>query len=152
MSDTPGAGDALVSLSDERAVLDILTKSVFGLWDTVNNLTRLRPTKRERYRVTIFGSARIDPNHWVYGAVRDTAAELTRLGNRIEAPHPLAGAYVERLDVTWRIALVDEPIADAVPDHHEILVDDRRRRVRVVSLVDAPQNVRCQVDFAVRAE
>lgn len=67
-------------LSDERAVLDILTKSVFGLWDTVNNLTRLRPTKRDRYRVTIFGSARVDPNRWVYAAVRDTAAELTRLG------------------------------------------------------------------------
>src|SRR3954452_23018480 len=71
---------ALVPLSDERAALDILTKSVFGLWDTVNNLTRLRPTKRDRYRVTIFGSARVDPNHWVYAAVRDTAAELTRLG------------------------------------------------------------------------
>jgi uncharacterized protein (TIGR00730 family) len=69
-----------VPLSDEPAVLDILRQSVLGLWDTVNNLTRLRPTKRDRYRVTIFGSARVDPNHWVYAAVRDTAAELTRLG------------------------------------------------------------------------
>ena len=49
------------SLTD---ILEILTKSVLGLWETVNNLTRLRPTKRERFRVTIFGSARIDPNHW----------------------------------------------------------------------------------------
>jgi uncharacterized protein (TIGR00730 family) len=71
---------SLVPLSDEPAVLDILTKSVFGLWETVNNLTRLRPTRRDRYRVTIFGSARVDPNHWVYAAVRDLAAELTRLG------------------------------------------------------------------------
>jgi uncharacterized protein (TIGR00730 family) len=70
----------LVPLSDEKATLEILTKSVFGLWDTVNNLTRLRPTKRERYRVSIFGSARVDPNHWVYGAVRNLAADLTRLG------------------------------------------------------------------------
>ena len=30
--------------------------------------------------MTIFGSARVDPGHWVYAAVRDTAAELTRLG------------------------------------------------------------------------
>ena len=74
------AGDTLVPLSDEKARLDILTKSVLGLWDTVNTLTRLRPTKRDRYRVTIFGSARVDPTHWVYAAVRDTAAELTRLG------------------------------------------------------------------------
>src|SRR5262245_37663049 len=74
----PGA--TLVPLSDESAVLDILRTSVLGLWETVNNLTRLRPTKRDRYRVTIFGSARVDPNHWVYAVVRDTAAELTRLG------------------------------------------------------------------------
>jgi uncharacterized protein (TIGR00730 family) len=74
----PGTG--LVPLSDEKAALDILAKSVMGLWDTVNTLTRLRPTRRERYRVTIFGSARVTPDHWVYGAVRDLAAELTRLG------------------------------------------------------------------------
>jgi uncharacterized protein (TIGR00730 family) len=75
---TPDAG--LVLLSDETAALDILTRSLFGLWDTVNTLTRLRPTRRDRYRVTIFGSARVDPGHWVYGAVRDVSAELTRLG------------------------------------------------------------------------
>ena len=67
-------------MSDEPAALDILTKSVLGLWEAVNNLTRLRPTNRDRYRVTVFGSARIDPDHWVYAAVRDLAAELTRLG------------------------------------------------------------------------
>jgi len=77
---TAGPGTDLVPLSDEKGALDILTKSVLGLWETVNNLTRLRPTKRDRYRVTIFGSARIDRDHWVYAAVRDAAAELTRLG------------------------------------------------------------------------
>jgi uncharacterized protein (TIGR00730 family) len=80
MSDTRAAAESVVPLSDEPAVLDILTRSIFGLWDTVNTLTRLRPTRRDRYRVTIFGSARVDPGHWVYAAVRDTAAELTRLG------------------------------------------------------------------------
>lgn len=80
MSEPAPASGSTVPLSDEKAVLEILTKSVFGLWDTVNTLTRLRPTKRDRYRVTIFGSARVDPNHWVYAAVRDCAAELTRLG------------------------------------------------------------------------
>jgi uncharacterized protein (TIGR00730 family) len=69
-----------VQLSDEKAAIDILSQAVLGLWDTVNSLTRLRPTKRERYRVTIFGSARVEPTHWVYAAVRDVAAELTRLG------------------------------------------------------------------------
>jgi len=72
-------GDGLVSLSDEKATLEILSKSILGLWDTVNQLTRLRPTKRDRYRVTIFGSARVEPTHWVYSTVREIAAELTRL-------------------------------------------------------------------------
>jgi len=81
INDTRAASDGgLVPLSDEPEVLDILRQSVLGLWDTVNTLTRLRPTRRDRYRVTIFGSARVDPGHWVYAAVRDTAAELTRLG------------------------------------------------------------------------
>ena len=80
MTNDAKAGEPEVLLSDEAATLDILKESVHNLWDAVSNLTRLRPTKRDRYRVTIFGSARIDPSHWVYRAVRDAAAELTRLG------------------------------------------------------------------------
>lgn len=74
------SGTGAVSLADERAVMDVVAKSVLGLWDTVNELTRLRPTKRDHYRVTYFGSARVKPDHWVYAAVRDSAADLTRLG------------------------------------------------------------------------
>jgi hypothetical protein len=44
---------AKVSLADEEGVKRILLDTVFGLWGAVNNLTRLRPSKRERYRVTI---------------------------------------------------------------------------------------------------
>jgi uncharacterized protein (TIGR00730 family) len=69
----------LVSLGDEQKVLEILSGSVLNLWEVVNSLTRLRPTRRDRYRVTIFGSARVAKDHWVYTAVRDVAAELTRL-------------------------------------------------------------------------
>jgi uncharacterized protein (TIGR00730 family) len=69
----------LVSLADEQQVLDVVSSSVFKLWQAVNGLTRLRPTTRSKYRVTIFGSARVPRDHWVYQAVRDLAAELTRL-------------------------------------------------------------------------
>ena len=48
----------IVSLADEEAVKQILVSTVYGLWDIVNNLTRLRPSRNERDRVTIFGSAR----------------------------------------------------------------------------------------------
>jgi predicted Rossmann-fold nucleotide-binding protein len=75
---TPRSSD-VVSLADEHKVLDIVSASVFNLWEAVNSLTRLRPTRRTRYRVTIFGSARVSRDHWVYQAVRDVAAELTRL-------------------------------------------------------------------------
>jgi len=69
-----------VDLGDQERSLEILAQSVLGLWDVVNNLTRLRPTRHDQYRVTIFGSARIQPDHWAYGAVRDLAAELARMG------------------------------------------------------------------------
>jgi hypothetical protein len=76
----PGTGESdIVTLDDEQKVLEVVTGSVLNLWETVNQLTRLRPTRRERYRVTIFGSARVPRDHWVYTAVRDVAAELTRL-------------------------------------------------------------------------
>jgi uncharacterized protein (TIGR00730 family) len=75
---SPGSTE-LVSLGDEQQVLEVVTSTAYKLWDAVNTLTRLRPTKRSRYRVTIFGSARVPNDHWVYQAVRDLAAELARL-------------------------------------------------------------------------
>jgi uncharacterized protein (TIGR00730 family) len=69
-----------VSLADEEAVKQILVSTVFGLWDIVNNLTRLRPSRRERYRVTIFGSARAQPGTYVYDEVKRIAADLAGMG------------------------------------------------------------------------
>ncbi|MBL8793556.1 MAG: LOG family protein [Planctomycetia bacterium] len=69
-----------VSLADEEAVKQVLVGTVFQLWDVVNNLTRLRPSKRERYRVTIFGSARAQPGSFVYEEVKRVAAALADLG------------------------------------------------------------------------
>jgi uncharacterized protein (TIGR00730 family) len=69
-----------VSLADEEAVKEIFVETVFGLWDIVNNLTRLRPSKKERYRVTIFGSARAQPGTFVYEEVKRVAAALAEMG------------------------------------------------------------------------
>lgn len=68
-----------VTLDDEEGVRDILKDTLFGLWATVNNLTRLRPSRRERFRVTVFGSARTEPGHWVYEEVRHMCAGLSAL-------------------------------------------------------------------------
>jgi uncharacterized protein (TIGR00730 family) len=69
-----------VSLADEEAVKQVLVNTVFGLWDIVNNLTRLKPSKREHYRVTIFGSARAKPGSFVYEEVKRIAADLADMG------------------------------------------------------------------------
>src|SRR3954464_10351719 len=69
----------LISLGDEEQVLEVVAGSVLKLWEVVNGLTRLRPTRRERFRVTIFGSARVPQDHWVYRAAHALAAELPRL-------------------------------------------------------------------------
>jgi uncharacterized protein (TIGR00730 family) len=69
-----------VSLADEGGVKEVLVSTVLGLWEIVNTLTRLRPSKRERYRVTIFGSARAQPGTFAYDEVRRIAAALAALG------------------------------------------------------------------------
>lgn len=74
------AKSGTVSLADEDAVKQVLVSTVFGLWEIVNNLTRLKPTKREHYRVTIFGSARAKPGSFVYEEVKRVAAALAELG------------------------------------------------------------------------
>jgi uncharacterized protein (TIGR00730 family) len=70
----------LVSLADEEAVKQILGTTVLDLWKVVNNLTRLRPSKRERYRVAIFGSARAQPGTFVYEEVKRVAAAFASMG------------------------------------------------------------------------
>jgi uncharacterized protein (TIGR00730 family) len=70
----------MVSLADEEAVKQVLVSTVLGLWEAVNNLTRLRPSKHERYRVSIFGSARAQPGTFVYDEVRRVAAALAGMG------------------------------------------------------------------------
>ena len=77
-SEAPRAG-AAVSLGDEDAVKRVLVQSILGLWDVVNELTRLRPSRRQRYRVTIFGSARVRPGTFGYLETRRVAAALAEM-------------------------------------------------------------------------
>jgi uncharacterized protein (TIGR00730 family) len=73
-------GANVVSLADEEAVKKILVDSVLGLWDVVNNLTRVRPSKHDRYRVTIFGSARAKPGTVAYEETKRASKALAALG------------------------------------------------------------------------
>ncbi len=69
-----------ISLADQEAVKQLLVGTVFGLWEIVNNLTRLKPPRSERYRVTIFGSARARPGSFAYEEVKRVAAALAEMG------------------------------------------------------------------------
>ena len=73
-------GASAVSIANEEEVKKILINSVLGLWDVVNNLTRIKPTKRDRYRVTIFGSARAKPGTVAYEETKRAAHLLATMG------------------------------------------------------------------------
>jgi uncharacterized protein (TIGR00730 family) len=79
-NDSQAPKDDRISLADEEGVKQVLVNSVLGLWDVVNNLTRLRPSKHERYRVTIFGSARVKPGSFAYEETKRLAAALAEMG------------------------------------------------------------------------
>jgi hypothetical protein len=76
----PGSENGIVKLSDEEPVRQILIDALFSLWSTANNLSRIRPTTKDRYRVTVFGSARTQSGHWVYEEVERMCAGLSALG------------------------------------------------------------------------
>jgi uncharacterized protein (TIGR00730 family) len=79
MNERTHAGTAAVSLTDEERVKQILVNSILGLWDVVNNLTRLTPSRRDRYRVTIFGSARVQSGSFGYEETKRVAAALAEM-------------------------------------------------------------------------
>lgn len=69
----------IVKLSDEDAAVALLERAVTGLWDVVNDLTRFRRTSRQNYRVTIFGSARLQAGSAAYEGVKKLAASLAAM-------------------------------------------------------------------------
>jgi uncharacterized protein (TIGR00730 family) len=68
------------NLATKDATVALLERAVTGLWEVVNDLTRIRRTTRQDYRVTIFGSARIKSGTPAYEGVKKLAAELTSMG------------------------------------------------------------------------
>ena len=75
----PAGATDVVLLSDEDATTDVVQRAILGLWESIGELTRLRRTRREHYRVTIFGSARIRPATSAYDQVKHLAARLAAL-------------------------------------------------------------------------
>lgn len=69
------------SLDDTAADLaQVIDGSVAQLWETIESLERLQPRNLERFRVSIFGSARTDTSHPLFAQGHDLARRLTEAG------------------------------------------------------------------------
>jgi uncharacterized protein (TIGR00730 family) len=58
---------------------DAIESALDDLWSAINQLTRIK-SPRSRYRVSVFGSARIKPHEPLYEEVKDLAAKLAAQG------------------------------------------------------------------------
>ncbi|AFY76842.1 MAG: LOG family protein [Hydrococcus sp. C42_A2020_068] len=66
--------------SEAETTFAIVQQAVLQLWNVVNGLSSIQPPKRQHYRVTVFGSARIQKDTPLYDDVRWLASELTAMG------------------------------------------------------------------------
>jgi len=61
-------------------LVQVIDGSVAQLWETIESLERLQPRNLERFRVSIFGSARIDESDPLYAAAHTLAKRLADAG------------------------------------------------------------------------
>jgi uncharacterized protein (TIGR00730 family) len=59
---------------------DSIHAAIVQLWGVINRLNQIPPPQCDRYRVTIFGSARLTPEDPLYIDVRQLATVLTQMG------------------------------------------------------------------------
>lgn len=69
------------ALDDATAdLVQIIDGSVAQLWETIESLERLQPRNLERFRVSIFGSARIEESHPLYKEAQELGRRLAEAG------------------------------------------------------------------------
>jgi uncharacterized protein (TIGR00730 family) len=67
----------------KRSTVDpahILDKAIYQLWDTINDLDQIQPERVEHYRVSVFGSSRIQRGDPIYEQAKRLCFELATLG------------------------------------------------------------------------
>jgi uncharacterized protein (TIGR00730 family) len=57
-----------------------IEQAILQLWGVINNLSKIEPPEPDHYRVTIFGSARVQPGDPVYNNVKTMAQRLSSMG------------------------------------------------------------------------
>ena len=74
-SEQPENAAENIAIPDEN-----IEETMFSLYNAINSLNRIKPRRFSRYRVTIFGSARMQPSSPIYQGVQYLAGELTKWG------------------------------------------------------------------------
>ena len=64
---------------ESPATLEIVEQALHNVWSVASSLARIHPPG-DSYRVTVFGSARLGPDHPTYVEIRRLAERLSRLG------------------------------------------------------------------------
>jgi len=67
-------------VSECPEAFDVIEDALLDLWNVVDDLSRIRPSESEYYRVTIFGSSRMREGDPLYDDVRELARELASMG------------------------------------------------------------------------
>lgn len=66
--------------TDPIQTFEVIEDALRDLWRVVDDLSRIRAPKSPFYRVTIFGSSRMEEGDRMYADVRDLAARLAGMG------------------------------------------------------------------------
>lgn len=67
-------------ITDDQVTLGVVEDALASLWNVANKLSRIRAKRRERYTVTVFGSARIRPGQELYEQVKRLTKQLAEKG------------------------------------------------------------------------
>jgi uncharacterized protein (TIGR00730 family) len=100
---------------DETAadLVQVIDGSVAQLWETIESLERLQPRNLERFRVSIFGSARIEKTHPLYGEAQDLAQRLAEAGCDIVTGG--GGGLMQAIDLGASRGAVQQPADGDLP-------------------------------------
>jgi uncharacterized protein (TIGR00730 family) len=102
------------ALDDAAAdLVQVIDGSVAQLWETIESLERLQPRNLERFRVSIFGSARIKASHPLYGEANSLGQRLAEAGCDIVTGG--GGGLMQAVDLGASRGAVQKPARGDLP-------------------------------------
>jgi uncharacterized protein (TIGR00730 family) len=101
-------------------LVEVIDVSVAQLWETIETLERLQPRNLKFFRVSIFGSARIELTHPLHGEARDLARRLAEAGCDIVTGG--GGGLMHAVDLGASQGAVQQPADGDLPVR--LVIDD----------------------------